>query len=149
MSVQPSIDRKTGKVTVFLRPTISRLSESVNDPAVSIAYASSPTAIAAGSQTMSQVPIIEVREIDSILVLDSGEVGIFGGLMEARTYDNKKKIPIAGDIPIIGEAFQGNSSNNRISELVILIKATIIDGSNLTDSTDTRLLSNFEDPRPF
>ena len=148
MSVHPSIDAQTGKITIFLRPTISRLSESVSDPAVDIAYSANHTASELSTPPVSKIPVVEVREVDSVLSLDSGQVGIFAGLTEARTFENQTKLPIIGDVPAVGELFQGNASGNKVTEIVILIKATILNSEYL-DHPDKRLLSNFSDPRPF
>jgi len=99
MAVQPSIDYETGEIILSLRPTISRLSRSVSDPAVAIALANSKDN--SMNNTPSLIPVVEVREIDSVLRIASGEVAVLGGLMESRNNMESTKLPIAGDIPLL------------------------------------------------
>ncbi|MHA1558899.1 MAG: type II secretion system protein GspD [Alphaproteobacteria bacterium] len=148
MFVQPSIDPDTGDIVLFLRPTISRLSQSVRDPAVDIAYRAS---VQQGGDTLapSLIPIVEVREIDSILRLKHEEIAVLGGLMEVRSIEDTTKIPVLGDIPIFQDFFRSKTKKDQIVELVILLKARIIDNTSF-DQVDKRLLNEYiPDPRPF
>jgi MSHA type pilus biogenesis protein MshL len=147
MSVQPSIDADTGEIILFLRPTISRLSDSIRDPAVDIALSSNEV----GDIKPSVVPVVEVREIDSVLRLQNGEIAIMGGLMEVRTFDDTSKLPFLGDAPYLGDLFKSRTDGSYVVELVILLKATIAeDGHGFgVDASDSRLQKMMPDPRPF
>ncbi|MFN9938981.1 MAG: type II and III secretion system protein, partial [bacterium] len=83
MLVQPSIDLNTGEILLFLRPSISRLTKTVSDPAIDIAFNSSINIDSnkLTSPTQSMIPVVEVREIDSVLRLHNKEMAILGGLM--------------------------------------------------------------------
>lgn len=148
MSVQPSIDEDTGEIILSLRPTISRLKRSVRDPAVDIANAQ---AQANGSDTTilpSLVPVVEVREIDSVLRLKDQEIGVLGGLMEMRSTQDRSQIPGIGDAPLFGELFKSRSDSDSIVELVILLKASIVGGLPKPDASDYRLYDHYvDDPR--
>lgn len=148
MTVQPSIEEESGDVILSLRPTISRLTQSVHDPAVDIALTahahpdSQPVSV-----KPSLIPVVEVREIDSILRLKSGEIGVLGGLMEIRSLNETSQLPVLGDVPVIREAFSSNADQQQIVELVILIRAVIVDEPN-PDSADSRLYESYvQDPR--
>lgn len=153
MSVQPSIDLETGEIILFLRPTISRLNQSVRDPAVDIIKnsliaenGSSPSS----SSSPSLIPVVEVREIDSILRVKDGGVAILGGLMEVRSIEDTNKIPIIGDIELVRELFSSQTSGDQVVELVILLKATIMsEGSTGIHLADSRLGQYIPDPRPL
>lgn len=148
MSVQPSIDHETGEVIMSLRPTVSRLSKSVSDPAVDIIARSFGEN--AASIKPSLIPVVEVREIDSVLRIKSGECAILGGLMENRNSCGEAKLPIAGDIPVLGALFKANSTSQETIELVILLKATIIDDAHEITPADRRLYEEVAcDPRPL
>ncbi len=137
--VQPSIDTTNGTVTLFLRPTISKLQENVADPAVDIALSGSQH-----NDQRSLVPVTSVREISSILKLNDGEVAVLGGFMEINT---EKK---SAGLPIFRRAFDNQHINeDNIVELVILIKVNIIDTDIQTNKTDIRLARFVPDPRPF
>ena len=144
MSVQPSIDPDTGEIILFLRPSISRLNKSVPDPAVDIAYyANASTSTDGAALTPSMVPVVEVREIDSVIRLQNGEIGIMGGLMEVRSYQDISKIPGLGDLHLAKELFSSNADGDAIVELVIVLKATITDGAPAPDAADERLTTDY------
>ncbi|MCE3230812.1 MAG: hypothetical protein K0R52_740 [Alphaproteobacteria bacterium] len=149
MSVHPSIDQDTGDIILSLRPTISRLTHSVSDPAVEIAFANarSPANV---KLKPSLIPVVEVREIDSILRLQSGEIAVLGGLMEARATNGTAKVPLAGDLPLIGQLFNASADGDEVVELVILLRASIIDDAPSPDAADQRLYQHYlKDPRPL
>lgn len=124
MSVQPSIDHDTGDIILSLRPTISRLTHSVSDPAVDIAFANARSHTTVQPKP-SLIPVVEVREIDSILRLQSGEIAVLGGLMEARTTSGTAKLPFVGDLPMVGQLFGASADGDEVVELVILLRVRI------------------------
>lgn len=147
MFVQPSIDSETQDIILSLRPTISRLTHSVSDPAVDIAFANAKTQSAVQPKP-SLIPVVEVREIDSILRLQSGEIAVLGGLMEARSTNGTAKLPFIGDLPFVGQLFTAVSDGHEIVELVIFLRATILNNASEPDAADQRLYEEYvEDPR--
>ncbi len=148
MAVQPSIDHETGDIVLSLRPTISRLTRSVSDPAVDIALANSGDHSL--HHTKSLIPVVEVREIDSVLRIPSGEIAVLGGLMESRNNVENTKLPIAGDIPLFGKLFTAQSEVTEVVELVILLKATIVQDNHKVPLADVRLMDEYsKDSRPL
>lgn len=148
MAVQPSIDEDTGEIILSLRPTISRLNRSVADPAVDIAFQASGGE--GESPKPSLIPVVEVREIDSILRVKSGKIAILGGLMESRKSIEDTKLPWLGDLWGIGKLASGKSETDEIVELVILLKATVIGGDEELNPADQRLAYDYvDDPRPL
>lgn len=149
MSVQPSIDPETGEIILFLRPTISRMNKSVADPAVDIAYNANLSSSGSNSKlTPSMIPVVEVREIDSVLRLKNGEIGIMGGLMEVRSYKDTNKIPGLGDL--LKDVFSSAAEGEQVVELVIALKATIPMDAPSPDAADTRISNQYiADPRKW
>jgi len=140
MVVQPSIDIATDTVTLSLRPTLSRVIGFVDDPAVSIASNNTVT---------SQVPVTEVREIDSVVSARSGEVIIMGGLMQEVASNRESGVPGFQDIPWLGNVFKSNDDSRDVVELVIFLRATIVPAP-VPDPADIDLYSTFAvDPRPL
>jgi MSHA type pilus biogenesis protein MshL len=149
LSVQPSINLDSGEVMLFLRPTLSRLSKTVADPAVEIALSQSKNA-SPNTTYPSLVPIVEVREIESILRLKNNEMAIVGGLMEIRSVENNNGIPGLSQLPVIKDLTSSQSCVDQVTELVILITVHVIppDYSAHPDQADYRLLQNYvNDPR--
>lgn len=150
LTVQASIDSKTGQILLSLRPTISRLTQSVRDPAVDIALLSNSNNANIANLKPSLIPIVEVREMDSVLKLNDGEIAVMGGLMEARSAQDQAGVPGVAEIPVVGELVKGTAASDEIVELVILLRATIIEENNNVSPADERLVNKFtSDPRPF
>ncbi|CAM9127260.1 unnamed protein product [Phaeothamnion confervicola] len=140
ITVQPSIHGETEEIAMSLRPTITRITGTVNDPGV---------AIASNNTVQSPVPIIAVQEIDSMVTVRSGRVLVMGGLMQDAGSSLDAGVPGASNLPILGNLFKSRSDQNRQSELVIFIRATIIEGSGATPA-DVELYEKFgRDRRPL
>lgn len=141
LTVQPSINLKREEVTLGLRPTITRVVGFKDDPAVRLA----------GSTEPSPVPEVEVREMDSVVTMSSGEVVVMGGLMQERATAETTGIPGVMDVPLVGYLARRQSDLTELVELVVIIKATIL--KNARDSVqpqDRKLYDRFGlDPRPM
>ncbi|MDR1365449.1 MAG: hypothetical protein LBJ42_02595 [Holosporales bacterium] len=148
MFVQPSIDMPTRTITLFLRPTITKLASSVNDPAVNIAMKNSAAGEIAEADR-SKIPVTEVREVISVLKLNDGEVAVLGGFMEVRSSKNKSGIPGYSDIPVIGELVSSHGVGDEVVELVVLIKVRLVHHKQHQRAADIRLQRFVPDPRPF
>lgn len=139
MTVQPSVDRVSRDVTLNLRPTVTRVVRRVQDPNPELAAAN----------VVSEIPVVEVREVDTVVRMHSGEIVVMGGLMQERTIKNSERTPGLADIPVIGELFTGRDDQAQVSELVIFLKATIVDGPTY-QAQDQRVYDAFtDDPRPL
>ena len=102
-----------------------------------------------GDPIVSQVPVVQVQEMDSVIKLDSGEAIVMGGLMQDRSTTLSRGVPVLSEIPFVGNAFKGKEDTILKKELVVFLKATIMEGSNLhtVDKDLYRLYSG--DRRPL
>lgn len=141
MTVQPSIDETKGQITMHLRPTISRIVEWKQDPGVSLVAA----------DVESLVPVVEVREIDSVVTMGTGQALIMGGLMRERVVKNENGIPGLQDAPGVGDyLFKSKTNSTEMTELVIFLKATIVkDRDTITPADEDTYLNFAPDPRPL
>ncbi|PSU83528.1 pilus (MSHA type) biogenesis protein MshL [Photobacterium phosphoreum] len=75
-----------------------------------------------------QLPLAKstIRESDSIIHARSGDVVVIGGLMKTVMTDQVSKIPLLGDIPVVGNLFRNINKVKQKTELVILLKPTVI-----------------------
>jgi len=115
MSVTPFIDEYEN-VTLNVRPTISRIIDTVLDPTPDLAEAG----------VTNKIPVIQVREVESLLKVKSGETAVIGGLMQE---DNRKEsvgIPYLQRIPYIGRLFSYKEDIKKKTELVIFIRPIIV-----------------------
>jgi MSHA biogenesis protein MshL len=119
MSVTPQIDSK-GEITLVVRPTISRFVKGVTDPNPNATFT------VGGVTTTNQVPQIAVREMESVLRMTDGQIGVLGGLMEDEAKDNDAGLPGVKDVGFFGNIFKHVRAEYTKKELVIFIKPIII-----------------------
>lgn len=67
-----------------------------------------------------------IRESDSIIRARDGDVVVIGGLMKSNTNDRVSKVPFLGDIPAVGHLFRNTTEYTQKTELVILLKPTVV-----------------------
>lgn len=124
MSVTPQIN-EAGTVNINVRPTISRVLSFVRDPNPQLNGANGALVIP------SQIPQIQVREMESMLQINSGSTAVLGGLMQDDIQRNSDKVPGLADIPGVGKAFTGRDDANSKTELVIFLRPTVITHASL------------------
>lgn len=134
VNVHPTVDMDTNEITMNLRPSITRIAGQVDDPA--IAFLSGAPAGATNS-----IPILAVRELDSVVQLKSGETIIMGGLMQDSNESTQTGVPVISEIPLVGALFRGTQDRTRKTELVILLKGTVF--TPKPDQTDRELYKKF------
>ena len=76
-----------------------------------------------------EMPIFSARRVNTALTIYDGYTVAVGGLMREDVQIINDKVPILGDIPIIGRLFQTNGENRIKSNLIIFITAQIIDAT--------------------
>ena len=154
LNIQNSIDVKGNQVTMNVRPTLSRLTGvTTEDPATTICIANAKAQAGDNADQIpdikSIIPQVDVRQLDSILTLKSGEVMAIGGMIEQKNINNDSGVPYASEIPIFGNAFKSVDKRNNAVQTVIFLKATIVPAYGV-DSFDQNLYNKFNtDPRPF
>jgi general secretion pathway protein D len=124
MTVTPQINR-IGHVNINVRPTVSRVVGLANDPTPGLE---------------SQIPIIQVREMESMLQIVSGNTAILGGLMQDEALKNTDKVPGLSRLPILGKLFTGHNDATRKTELVIFLRPTVIVNASL----ESEALSSYQ-----
>ncbi|MFB6259162.1 MAG: type II secretion system protein GspD, partial [Thiohalorhabdaceae bacterium] len=73
----------------------------------------------------------DVRESDTIVRAQDGQIVVIGGLMQESTTKNRTKVPFLGDIPLLGGLFRHSSTDKVKRELVILLRPRVIYGSEV------------------
>ncbi len=120
MAVTPFIDEGDA-VTLNIRPTISRIIDFVDDP----------NPLLAEQGVVSQIPVIQVREIETMLKVDDSETAVIGGLMQDQINKENRGVPILSSIPLLGALFSYTEENYVKSELVIFIRPVIVEDASL------------------
>ncbi len=120
MSVTPQI-ADNDEVTLNVRPTITRIVSYVQDPNPDLAKAG----------TVSNVPVIQARELESIMKVGSGQVAVMGGLMQDSINNIKDSIPVLGQLPLIGNLFGYRNETTTKSELVVFIRPIVLKDASI------------------
>jgi len=140
LSVTPQV-HETGQVTLTIRPTITRILNFVDDPNPSLC-----TTGAAGliqNCIKNPVPQLQVREIESVLQVGTGQTVVLGGLMQDEVARDRKGLPYLSWLPgVAGTAFSTRSNKTKKTELVIFLKPTVVTQASL-ESDDLRFFQRF------
>ncbi len=122
MGVTPQVaDDK--RVSLTVRPTISRVLRFKEDP--------NPSLTVNGQRIPNPVPEIQVREMESVLQIGSGQTVILGGLMQDDMRFLREQVPVLGDARDIGEIFRFRNERVAKTELVIFLKPTVVTNPTL------------------
>lgn len=115
LTVTPFIT-SDGMVEMIVSPEIS----SVSDSTVSFATGGTNNA---GSPS---APIINIRSADTVVVVPDGQTVVIGGLMQNVKTKTEQKVPILGDIPLLGLLFKHKKTADEKKELLIFMTPYII-----------------------
>lgn len=122
MSVTPQIS-DSEEVTINVRPSISRIVGYVQDPNPALALAVVPV--------VSNVPVIQTREMESVLKVSSGQIAVMGGLMQDTVNNLKDEVPGASKIPFFGSALAYRNEASTKSELVIFMRPIVVKDASM------------------
>jgi type IV pilus assembly protein PilQ len=120
--VRPSVN-KDNFITLMVKPEISN---KVGDEEFTFA----------GATVTS--PIIDTRALDSNVLIKSGDTLAIGGLLQDEQTKARNKVPLLGDVPLLGYFFQEKLNARTKRNLLVFVTPTIIDqqyGTGLEDQT--------------
>ena len=113
LDVTPQIDRD-GNVLLHVHPSVIDVKEQTKNIRISDASLELPLAQS------------EIRESDTVIRAASGDVVVIGGLMKSENIEVVSQVPLLGDIPLLGELFKNRSKQKKKTELIILLKPTVV-----------------------
>ena len=113
MSVIPFVS-DNDSISLNIRPTLSRILRYVDDPNPDL------------GNVPSKIPVIQEREMSSVLRLQDRQTAIIGGLIQNSTGKNDSGVPLLQDIPGLGNLFKYRDDTTSKTELVIFIRPRII-----------------------
>ena len=118
--VKPSIN-KDSFITLAVKPEISN-------------KVSDATFVFAGASVSS--PVIDTRSLDSNVLIKSGDTLAIGGLLQDEVLKSRTKVPVLGDVPLLGYLFSSRTNIRTKRNLLVFVTPTIIDqqyGTGLED----------------
>jgi general secretion pathway protein D len=95
------------------------------------------------SNTVSS-PVIAKRSAETVVVTPNGKTVVIGGLMETQKINSIQKVPILGDIPILGFPFRRTIKSDQKRELMIFLTPTIVNNPAGIDRVNAEELGKSE-----
>lgn len=144
LDVTPQI-AEDGSVTLHVHPSVSEVDDQQKVITIGDRDVTLPLALST------------VRETDSVIRAESGQIVVIGGLIQNISEDDNAAVPFFSEIPILGEAFRQRNFQSRKSELVILIRPIVVGAETMSaDISASRermqvlqeLLQSSESPKP-
>jgi general secretion pathway protein D len=131
MSLTPQIN-DSDTVLINLRPSITRRIAWVNDPNPSLANPCGPTAPCPAQGVTSQIPVLQTREMESVLKIENNQIAVMGGLMQDEINNLSDVVPGLADIPVAGNLFKNRNDTTTKTELVIFLRPVVIKEAGLS-----------------
>lgn len=115
LDVTPQIDNK-GNVFLHVHPAVIEVEEEIKKLNLG------------GEFQDIQLPLAKssIRESDSVIRAKDGDVVVIGGLMKQQNLEQVSKVPFLGDVPGLGNLFRNINNVSQKTELVILLKPTVV-----------------------
>ena len=140
LDVTPQIDEKE-QIILHIHPSVSRVVNKTTD-------------LDLGDSGKFRLPLAssDIRETDTIVRVNNGNIVAIGGLMSEARDRSDSGLPWLGDVPVVGLAFKNTNRRTAKSELVILLKTTVIDSNEAwkqdIEATRTRIEALQYEPTP-
>lgn len=89
-------------------------------------------------------PVIAKRSAETVVVTPNGKTVVIGGLMETQRVDSVQKVPLLGDIPLLGMAFRRTIKSDQKKELMIFLTPVIVNNPTAIDRVNANELNRTE-----
>jgi general secretion pathway protein D len=129
MSVTPFVSEDE-EITLNVRPTITKQIGFVLDPNPSL------------TNIESRIPVVQEKEMSSVLRLRNKQTAIIGGLIEDSNSSGRSGLPWVSDVPFVGDLFSKRDEATKKRELIIFIRPVIIKNPDV-DNGDLTSVSRF------
>lgn len=130
-----TIERKTVGTQLTVTPQINEgdsILLSIEQEVSSVAQIQAP-----GTSTLG--PTFDTRTVTNTVLVKSGETVVLGGLMDEKTNEVVSKVPLLGDIPLLGYLFRSTTNSVSKRNLMIFIRPTILRDANIySDISDNK-----------
>lgn len=116
LDVTPQIDAN-GSILLHIHPSVIETAEQIK--------------VVTLNEEQIILPLAQstIRESDTIIRANSGEIVVIGGLMQSVKSTEESKTPLLGDIPWLGNVFRNKREREIKKELIILLKPTVIEAN--------------------
>jgi len=121
-------------INLTLIPSLTEFGGYVNPPSVA-----NVTGGLNVVQLPTVLPVFTVRQVITTVNVWDGQTAVLGGLISSQTQTEKDKVPVIGDLPILGRLFQSQTKSAVKKNLMIFVTATIVDPAGNRVHSDDEL----------
>jgi general secretion pathway protein D len=149
-SVNPfqTIERKDVGLTLRVKPQISE------NGTIKMDIFQEVSSVDAASRNSPSGLITNKRSIESSVLVQDGGIVVLGGLLQDEFSNNQEKIPLLGDVPILGNLFRSESRSRRKTNLMVFLRPVVVRDAQATENLSLdrydimRLLQKDAQPKP-
>lgn len=125
-----TFDRKDAALTLKVTPQVS------NDGTIKLNIISENNTVAPRTEQnlANDSPTFNISEISTSVIVNDGDILVFGGLMQSELRNEDESIPIIGEIPVLGHLFHHTIRTNTKKKLMIFLHPMVL--HNARDSYD-------------
>lgn len=134
-----TIERKTVGTKLVVTPQINE-GDSV---LLNIEQEVSSVAQTQATGTANLGPTFDTRTVKNAVLVKSGETVVLGGLMDEQTKEQVSKVPLLGDIPVLGYLFRSTSNTTSKRNLMVFIRPTILRDADVYTGVSSNKYSLF------
>jgi general secretion pathway protein D len=117
-----TIERKDVGITLRIRPQIGE----GGAVRMTIFQEQSSVKETTAAGTTNAGPSTTKRSIENTVVVDDGAILVLGGLIEDRFVTNKSKVPLLGDLPLVGGLFRSESRERKRTNLMVFLRPVVL-----------------------
>jgi general secretion pathway protein D len=117
-----TIERKDVGLTLRVRPQIGE----TGSVRMAIFLESSSVSEKVAPGTSNAGPSTNKRLIETNVVVDDGGIIVLGGLIEDRFTESRSKVPLLGDLPMVGQLFRSESRSKNRTNLMVFLRPTVL-----------------------
>lgn len=121
-------DRQDVGLTLRVRPQISE------DGTIKLVVYQETSSVVDGTATNTAGPITNKRAIESSVLVNDGAIVVLGGLLEDQYASTEDKVPVLGDVPVIGNLFKSRGRSITKTNLMVFLRPVIVRDAAATES---------------
>ncbi|TAG34228.1 MAG: type II secretion system protein GspD [Polaromonas sp.] len=129
-SVNPfqTVERKDVGLTLRVKPQISE------DGSVKLQVYQEVSSIDPATTTSANGPTTNKRSIESNVVVEDGAIVVLGGLLTDEYAGGQEKVPLLGDVPLLGNLFKGEKRTRSKRNLMVFLRPVVVRDAVATDN---------------
>lgn len=138
-NIYNTVERKTVGTKLKVTPQINE------GDSVLMEIEQEVSSVDTSTNSSSLGPTFNTRTIQNAVLVKSGETVVLGGLMDDASKQEVSKVPLLGDIPLVGQLFRYTSNEKSKRNLMVFIRPTIIRDDEVYRSLSREKYTNFKD----